>query len=379
MNRSVLLETLEGCVPARRGALIVARSWMHPDRGRVGCPAHPAVIAAAEEAGLAVQAWDLGVEQQVSGETTRGEGTIFAVSYEDPGGGFRGLAVAAHRADFAARAWAGEEIASWRSVMRTRRTFTLDPADGPAPRSGDTAAFAGVFPAQPEPQDSAWAACGCATQARCPAAGHSASAMRSFRARGDEVVLVGEPVWGSGVGVPVESGGGESYRVRSVRDAEALTACAPERLAFVVAPGSVSVEVARLLAVLRRRFPRLRGQHPDQWCYTMTDLLSAARSSLAESDVLLLAGAGASPVTAAAQAAAALTPVHRISALGQLRPRCIDVATLTIADCGARLGGQVLQVLSGLGPLGVLRRATRTESVPVASPVGGEQTGRVRS
>lgn len=123
----------------------------------------------------------------------------------------------------------------------------------------------------------------------------------------------------------------------------------------------------------------MRGQHPDQWCYTMTDLLSAARSSLAESDVLLLAGAGASPVTAAAQAAAALTPVHRISALGQLRPRCIDVATLTIADCGARLGGQVLQVLSGLGPLGVLRRATRTESVPVASPVGGEQTGRVRS
>lgn len=73
MNRSVLLETLEGCVPARRGALIVARSWMHPDRGRVGCPAHPAVIAAAEEAGLAVQARDLGVEQQVSGETTRGE------------------------------------------------------------------------------------------------------------------------------------------------------------------------------------------------------------------------------------------------------------------------------------------------------------------
>ena len=276
-------------------------------------------------------------------------------------------------------AWASEEIASWRSVMRTRRTFTLDPADGPAPRSGDTAAFAGVFPAQPEPRDSAWAACGCALQARCPAAGDSASAMRSFRARGDEVVLVGEPVWGSGVGVPVESGGGESYRVRSVRDAEALTACAPERLAFVVAPGSVSAEVARLLAVLRRRFPRLRGQHPDQWCYTMTDLLSAARSALAESDVLLLAGAGASPVTAAAQAAAALTPVHRISALGQLRPRCIDVATLTIADCGARLGGQVLQVLSGLGPLGVLRRATRTESVPLVSPVGGEQTGRVCS
>ncbi|MFD7163682.1 4-hydroxy-3-methylbut-2-enyl diphosphate reductase [Streptomyces violascens] len=379
MNRSVLLETLEGRVPATQGALIVARSWMHPERGRVGCPAHPAVIAAAEEAGLAVQVRDLGVEQQMSGEPTRGEGTIFAVSYEDPGGGFRGLAVGAHRADVAAMAWASEEIASWRSVMRTRRTITLGPADSPAARSGDTAVLAGVFPAQPGTRGSAWAACGCAVQARCPAARDSESAMRSFRARGDEVVLVGEPVWGQGVDVPVASGGGDLYRVRSIRDAEVLTACAPDRLAFVVAPGSVSVEVAQLLAVLRRKFPRLRGQHPDQWCYTMTDLLAAARSALAESDVLLLAGAGASPVAAAAQAAAALTPIHRISALGQLRPRCIDVATLTIAGCGARLGGQVLQVLSGLGPLDVLRRVTRTESVPMVSPVSGEQTGRVWS
>ncbi|MFE9120402.1 hypothetical protein [Streptomyces sp. NPDC007172] len=192
-------------------------------------------------------------------------------------------------------------------------------------------------------------------------------------------MVVGDPVWSLGADGPLASGDGSSVQIRSIRDAEVLAARDADRLAFVVAPGSASVRVAGLLAALRSRFPRLRGQHPDQWCYTMSDLLISAWSVLAESEVLLLAGTPDSPATAAAQAAAAHMPVHRFTTLAQFRPHHIDVATLAVTDSGTRLGGQLLQVLAGLGPLDVMRRNTRTESVPVLSPLGGGQASRALS
>ncbi|MBC3839714.1 hypothetical protein GXW82_04165 [Streptacidiphilus sp. 4-A2] len=68
--------------------------------------------------------------------------------------------------------------------------------------------------------------------------------------------------------------------------------------------------------MLRRRFPRLRGQHPDEWCYTTTDLHSLTRSAIAECDLVLLAGHGRSPASViataeAAQAVCRCTPLPR--------------------------------------------------------------------
>ncbi|WP_189967904.1 hypothetical protein [Streptomyces violascens] len=194
----------------------------------------------------------------------------------------------------------------------------------------------------------------------------AAAAVRSYLASGDEVLLVGEPVSPADACVtPTVGQDGGVRTVRSPQDAACLRVRDQNRLAFVVAPGSATDQIAGILGVLRTRFPRLRGQHPDGWCYTMTDLLATSRSVLAESDTVLLAGDAETPHTAAVRASGCGTPAHRIRGLNDLFVHHIDAPTIALTGSHTAVGELVLRVLSGLGPLSTVERTTRTR-------VGGE-------
>jgi 4-hydroxy-3-methylbut-2-enyl diphosphate reductase len=147
-----------------------------------------------------------------------------------------------------------------------------------------------------------------------------------------------------------------------------LAVAEPDRLAFVVAPGADVGEVSRVLAVLRERFPRLRGQHPGEWCCTVADLRTAARSAVAEADLVLVTGPGTSPASAVtgASARAQGVPVHAVAALRDLTPDAVAGSTVVLVEAGPgeRVRGEVAEVLTGLGPWSAVVR--RTSSRPVA-------------
>ncbi|MFI6339850.1 4-hydroxy-3-methylbut-2-enyl diphosphate reductase [Streptomyces sp. NPDC050535] len=367
MNRSVLSEVLHSTtLSVAPGTLTVARSFRHPTRGLVDCPAHHLLAAHARRAGLVAESLSL-PEADLRDALPEAPTTVFTVSYEKPRGGHRGLALAARSDDPASTAFARRQIESWRAVLRTRRVLYVV-----AP--GAAGAAAGLrTPGSPVPAQTAdgprspWQPCGCPVGASCPAAGNAKRALRRSLDRGEEVVVVGVPVAGTG-SWPTQALGGDAVLVRTPQEAEFLTVTDPDRLAFVVAPGAAISAVAEMLQVLRRRYPRLRGQHPEEWCYTMDDLHTVFASALAQSDALLITGRESAPAvrTAITQAARAGVRVRDVTELANLRPGDIDGATITLLDVtpDGRGRREVGQALNGLGPASHVRREVRSYPEP---------------
>ncbi|MGW2387032.1 4-hydroxy-3-methylbut-2-enyl diphosphate reductase [Streptomyces sp. NPDC001658] len=349
MNRSVLTEVLHSTtLHVTPGSLTVATSWRHPTRGLVDCPAHRLLAAHARHSGFGADSRSLPNEDLRDG-LTAAPATVFTVSYERPEGGHRGLALAAHSDDTTALAFARRQIESWRVVLRTRRVLYVTAQNplGPGPSNAPV-------PAQTsgEPRDR-WRICGCPASVPCSSAQNAERALHRFLQRGDEVVVVGTPATGSGAwaGRNLQR---NPQTVSTPQQAETLAVTDPDRLAFVVAPGAVVSEAADILKVLRHRHPRLRGQHPSEWCYTMDDLNTVIGAALAQSDMLLVVGRDTNPAarTAIARGTRTALRVRAVTTLDRLRPEDIDAATITVVDATAAGRGlrQVGQALDGLGP-----------------------------
>ncbi|MFE9699575.1 4-hydroxy-3-methylbut-2-enyl diphosphate reductase [Streptomyces sp. NPDC006270] len=388
MNRTKRSDVLPSSLPLAQNALSVATAWRHPHRGWMDCPAHPLLSAHARRAGFLVEAlpWRAGDPTGGGKPPT----TVFAVSYERAEGGHRGLALAARTEDTAAMAFAHHQIETWGAVLRTRRVLYVNeerpapsvPAPGaPAVAGAMAAGAARLRPTVPSQAVTGWLACGCPAATECPSAGYAERSLRRSAERGDQVVVVGAPVTGPGAW-PRRAPTGRTAAAANPRQAEELPVPDPDRLAFVVAPGAVVSEAAEILGVLRRRFPRLRGQHPGEWCYTMDDLRTAAGSVLAQSDALLVTGGGDGPLarTALAEAARTGVRVRDLTSLDLLSPEDVDGATITVLDtaAGDGPGGRsVAQILGGLGPASHVRRTVRSEAVPSPSGARSETPARV--
>ncbi|MFD3412344.1 4-hydroxy-3-methylbut-2-enyl diphosphate reductase [Streptomyces cyaneofuscatus] len=365
------------------GALSVATTWWHPVRGPMDCPAHPLLSAHARQAGFTIDAGPWG-KAAVSGDDQGPVGTtVVAVSYERPEGGHRGIALAARSQDSAALAFAHRQIESWQAVLRTRRVLYVSeetaPPGEPAPRPAPAAPLphASVPTQSSGVSGGAWLACGCPAGSACPSAALAERSLHRSVARGDEVVVVGASAAGTG-GWPRTAPAGTVKRAATEAQAEALSVADPERFAFVVAPGAVVSGAAGILRVLRRRFPRLRGQHPWEWCYTTDDLDTAVGSALGQSDALLVTGRGDSPLVRGALTRAARSGlrVREVTSLDRLRPQDIDGATITLLHTATALDGpgghdrrgdasrEVARVLDGLGPTCHIRRTVRSTALP---------------
>ncbi|MDN3029279.1 4-hydroxy-3-methylbut-2-enyl diphosphate reductase [Streptomyces sp. S.PB5] len=380
MNRSVLSEVLHSTTPPPApGTLVVATSWTHPLRGPIGCPAHHLLTAHAHQAGHEAHARSL--PHLVLESDGPAPTTVFAVSYEHTDGGHRGLAIAVDDSDTATAAFAREQIASWSAVLRTRRALYVLHERPEQPESHPDTAQA---PGTPVPRQQsgrfrgAWRACGCPSISACGSEESAGRSLRRFMDRGDEVIVVDtpdSPGSGTGPGAPLRTLHAQVRRIATPQQAEALTVTDPDRLAFVVAPGTAVTEATRILNVLRRRFPRLKGQHPREWCYTMDDLHTAVGSVLAQSDILLVAGQGDGPLVRAALLHATRTDirVRDVPTLGRLHPRDTDAATIAVVDASAdeRIRRQLTQALDGLGPVHHVRRHVRSATLAVSAPAFG--------
>jgi 4-hydroxy-3-methylbut-2-enyl diphosphate reductase len=329
MNRSVERRRLPASgVPA--GEVWVTTGFRHPRRGLVRCPAAPAVATSLRRQGLRVREGSVPISHGRASDAA-----LYAVSYVDRQGNASGCAAAVNLADQAAMAIVGEAVEMWSRALRTRRALV-------AMESPDRCAESDSF---------------------------SSMRAREFTARGDTVVQIGRSCR------PL----GNTIIVETVEDVDSLEDVDPDRLSFVVAPGLPVEDAAAVLAALRWRFPRLRGQHPDEWCYAASDRRVAVRSVAAASDLVLVLGEPDRPDLNELVRWLG-TPVRRvrqISQADQLRADWLEpaatVGLVAAPSSGPELIDNVLEVLSGLGPLSVARRWVTTEvdggiGVPVTTP-----------
>ncbi|MEC3974518.1 hypothetical protein [Amycolatopsis sp. H20-H5] len=317
------------------------------------------------------------------------------MSYLDTDGHAVGLAAAAGPGDPDALRAVEDVIGEWAAMLRTRRVFQ---AATPAACSGvrraqamfehETAAgrplrvSGGGFgrgeqrqgdpifiPAQgvePAVRAAAFAR-GDVVDATCPLVGAVQVDVRRFAARGDVVVVVAGP---GALPALVQQAPDAVRVVRRLDDVDALN-LDEDRVSFVIGGGVVAENAAKLLAALRTKYPRLRGQHPDGICYATSDQLETVQGVAKASDLVLVLGKKGAPgvrylTGLAAQQSA---PVHQVAGLEDFEPTWLAwTSTIGIVvDLSAKpqLEVELIRALSGMGPLSLVRRGVTTETAKV--------------
>ena len=125
--------------------------------------------------------------------------------------------------------------------------------------------------------------------ATCPLVAKVHAEARQYAAKGYSIILIGhaghEEVEGTMGEAPAAT-----LLVESVDDAESIAPRNNERLAYLTQTTLSLDETARIIAVLRRRFPAIEAPRREDICYATTNRQHAVKELLAEIDLLLVVG-----------------------------------------------------------------------------------------
>jgi 4-hydroxy-3-methylbut-2-enyl diphosphate reductase len=207
--------------------------------------------------------------------------------------------------------------------------------------------------------------------ATCPLVTKVHTEARRFATRGDTVLLIGhaghEEVEGT-LGEAPE----HTILVEDVAQARVVTVPDPKRVSYLTQTTLAVDETEEIVAVLRSRFPRLRGPATDDICYATTNRQHALTSVAADADLVLVIGStnSSNSVRLVELARRAGTAAYLIDDAGDIRPEWLTGVRTVGVTAGASAPPRLVdEVVAALGPVTVLERETATESIRFTLPV----------
>ncbi len=129
--------------------------------------------------------------------------------------------------------------------------------------------------------------------ATCPLVTKVHIEVAKFSAEGRECVLIGHaghPEVEGTMGQYDHSAGGEIYLVEDDAQAEQLVVHDPARLSYVTQTTLSMDDTARVIDILRRRFPQIEGPRKDDICYATQNRQDAVKQLAAGCDLVLVVG-----------------------------------------------------------------------------------------
>jgi 4-hydroxy-3-methylbut-2-enyl diphosphate reductase len=203
------------------------------------------------------------------------------------------------------------------------------------------------------------------TDATCPLVAGVHADAAAYASRGDTVVVIGDPAHAA-TRVLAEQAGEAGVVVTGTDEVGRLAGVDPERVSFVIDPGLRTEHALAILAVLRRRFPQLRGHHFDVLCDAASDRARTIESVAATSELMLVVTGSPADLPPVLVNTARATAVTR---LADLSPDLLDgitsVGLASTLSAPAGLADDVVRALSGLGPLSVVRHGASTRTAAV--------------
>jgi 4-hydroxy-3-methylbut-2-en-1-yl diphosphate reductase len=411
MNRSAVREFLAPDTSVAPGEVLVPTQIGDPVRGALPSPAAPLVAGTLLRKGARVRCAPAGECADPADDV--GGAAIFVATCQQRDGSTAAIAAAASPGDRVAVAAARSAVGEWSAVFGTRRLL----AAGSPWCAGATAALSqaldaagrgtvhiyGEMVADPDsvaglarrgavfvraldevpsagavlfPAHGADAAVRAEATARgleiidatCPLVAWAQAEARRFAERGDDVVLVGQPDYAAAAGIAGQAPARVSI-VSSPSGTAALQVADPRRVSYLLQPGLPVEDATSTTAALRSRFPALHGPHPDGFCYAASDRAQTVRAIASSCDVMLVLGPAASPDSRqlCTIARGCGTRTHAIAQAADVTPDVLSSAgVIGLAESLAAspaLSGQVIQAISGLGPLSVTTRQQRTDIV----------------
>jgi 4-hydroxy-3-methylbut-2-enyl diphosphate reductase len=209
--------------------------------------------------------------------------------------------------------------------------------------------------------------------ATCPLVTKVHAEARRFAARGDTVILIGhaghEEVEGTLGEAP-----DQMVLVQTVDEVTDLTVADPARLSYLTQTTLAVDETTEIIQALSARFPALRGPASDDICYATTNRQLAVRAIAADADLVLVAGSANSSNSRrlVETAERAGTPAYLIDGPEDIELDWLAGTSVVGITAGASappaVVGQIIDALSGLGPVEVSERVVATESIRFSLP-----------
>ena len=194
---------------------------------------------------------------------------------------------------------------------------------------------------------------------------------------GREVVLIGHaghPEVEGTMGQYNEAQGGRMYLVETVEDARALSVRNPAELAYVTQTTLSVNDTARIVAVLRERFPAIQGPRKDDICYATQNRQDAVKELSSHCELMLVVGSRSSSNSNRLRELAEKqgTPAYLIDGPEDIDPAWLVDKTAIGVTAGASapevLARQVIARLRDLGATAITESAGRAENVIFALP-----------
>jgi 4-hydroxy-3-methylbut-2-en-1-yl diphosphate reductase len=212
-----------------------------------------------------------------------------------------------------------------------------------------------------------------AIDATCPLVSKVHVEARRFAAEGYQVAFIGHAGHEEVEGTLGEAPGAMTL-VETLDDVARLKPRDPDKIAYLMQTTLSADEAGGITDALLERFPGARGPGSDDICYATTNRQLAVRAIAAESDVLLVAGSANS-----SNSKRLVETAERAGTASYLidGPEDIELGWLTGASVvGLTAGasappavvGQIIDALSGLGPVEVSERVVATESIRFGLP-----------
>jgi 4-hydroxy-3-methylbut-2-enyl diphosphate reductase len=206
--------------------------------------------------------------------------------------------------------------------------------------------------------------------ATCPLVTKVHAEARRFAGRGDTVLLIGhaghEEVEGT-LGEAPE----RTILVSDVAEARTVTVPDPERVSYLTQTTLATDETDEIVAVLRSRFPMLRGPASADICYATTNRQRALSTVAAEADLVLVVGSANSSnsVRLVESARRAGTPAYLVDDASDIRQEWLAGVRTVGLTAGASAPPRLVdEVIAALDPIRVLERETATESIRFPLP-----------
>jgi 4-hydroxy-3-methylbut-2-enyl diphosphate reductase len=212
-----------------------------------------------------------------------------------------------------------------------------------------------------------------AIDATCPLVSKVHAEARRFAAEGYQVALIGHAGHEE-----VEGTLGEAPQamtlIETAADVVRLKPADPGKVAYLMQTTLSADEAGGIAGALLERFPAARGPGSDDICYATTNRQLAVRAIAAESDLVLVAGSANSSnsVRLVETAQRAGTPAYLIDGAEDIELDWLAGASVVGITAGASappaMVGQIIDALSGLGPVEVDERVVATESIKFSLP-----------
>ncbi len=209
--------------------------------------------------------------------------------------------------------------------------------------------------------------------ATCPLVSKVHAEARRFAREGYTVALIGhaghEEVEGTLGEAP-----SSTVLVQTADDVAALDLPDPSKIAYLMQTTLAIDEAADVAGALRDKFPQMRAPGSDDICYATTNRQAAVRAVATEADLVLVAGSANSSnsVRLVERSERAGTPAHLIDGATDIDLSWLPGVSVVGLTAGASappaVVSEIIDALSGLGPVTVTERVTTTESVQFGLP-----------